>query len=74
MATTVDERGARSAEENRKKAGRSRGASALGLGNEARMNRPGELDGNWAWRLESGQLTEAHARRLRAAAEASGRT
>ena len=46
----------------------------LGLGDEARMNRPGELDGNWAWRLESGQLTEAHARRLRAAAEASGRT
>ncbi len=45
----------------------------LELGNEARMNRPGELEGNWAWRLEPGQLTGAHARRLRAAAEASGR-
>lgn len=46
----------------------------LGLGNEARMNRPGEIGGdNWRWRLEPGQLTAAHARRLRAAAEASGR-
>ena len=45
----------------------------LGLGNEARMNRPGEIGGNWEWRLEPGQLTAAHARRLRAAAEASGR-
>ena len=25
----------------------------LGLGSEARMNRPGE-DGNWSWRLEPG--------------------
>ena len=46
----------------------------LGLGNEARMNRPGELDGNWVWRLEPGQLTARHAARLRAAAAASGRT
>jgi 4-alpha-glucanotransferase len=45
----------------------------LGLGSEGRMNRPGEVGGNWGWRLESGQLTEAHARRLRAAAETSGR-
>jgi 4-alpha-glucanotransferase len=45
----------------------------LGLGSEARMNRPGETGGNWAWRLEPGQLTEGHARRLRKAAEASGR-
>lgn len=45
----------------------------LGLGSEARMNRPGETDGNWSWRLEHGQLGEAHAARLRAAAEASGR-
>jgi 4-alpha-glucanotransferase len=45
----------------------------LGLGSEARMNRPGEVGGNWAWRLEPGQLTEAHARRLREASEASGR-
>jgi 4-alpha-glucanotransferase len=46
----------------------------LGLGSEARMNRPGELVGdNWRWRLEPGQLTSAEAQRLRAAAEASGR-
>jgi 4-alpha-glucanotransferase len=45
----------------------------LGLGDEARMNRPGELEGNWNWRLEPGQLTPAHAATLRAAAEASGR-
>jgi 4-alpha-glucanotransferase len=45
----------------------------LGLGSEARMNRPGEVGGNWAWRLEPGQLTDAHARRLRTAAETSGR-
>jgi 4-alpha-glucanotransferase len=45
----------------------------LGLGSEARMNRPGEIEGNWEWRLEPGQLTDADARRLRAVAEASGR-
>ena len=28
----------------------------LELGSEARMNRPGELGGNWAWRLEPGLL------------------
>ena len=36
----------------------------LGLGSEARMNRPGTRKGNWAWRLKPGQLTAAHARRL----------
>ncbi len=40
----------------------------LGLGSEARMNRPGEVEGNWAWRLKRGQLTDAHAARLRDAA------
>jgi 4-alpha-glucanotransferase len=46
----------------------------LGLGSEARMNRPGEIGAaNWQWRLEPGQLTHGHATRLRAAAEASGR-
>ena len=45
----------------------------LGLGSEARMNRPGELGGNWQWRLEPGQLTSGHAARLRLAAERSGR-
>jgi 4-alpha-glucanotransferase len=37
----------------------------LGLGSEARMNRPGEVEGNWSWRLERGQLTDEHAARLR---------
>jgi 4-alpha-glucanotransferase len=46
----------------------------LGLGNEARMNRPGESDGNWSWRLEAGQLTDAHAARLRELAQKTQRT
>jgi 4-alpha-glucanotransferase len=45
----------------------------LELGNEARMNRPGEAHGNWRWRLEPGQLTDAHADRLRAAVETARR-
>ena len=39
----------------------------LGLGGDARMNRPGERYGNWSWRLEAGQLTDELAQRLRAA-------
>ncbi len=45
----------------------------LGLGSEARMNRPGAVGGNWRWRLEPGELTAAHAERLHAAASGSGR-
>jgi 4-alpha-glucanotransferase len=46
----------------------------LGLGSEARMNMPGQEGGGaWTWRLEPGQLTRAHAQRLRAATEAAGR-
>jgi 4-alpha-glucanotransferase len=45
----------------------------LALGSEARMNRPGNVGGNWAWRLEPGQLSNEHAAWLRAAAEAAGR-
>jgi 4-alpha-glucanotransferase len=45
----------------------------LGLGSEARMNRPGEVGGNWAWRLERGQLTGALAERLRTATRAARR-
>jgi 4-alpha-glucanotransferase len=41
----------------------------LGLGDEARMNRPGFTDGNWTWQLERGALTPALARRLRSLAE-----
>jgi 4-alpha-glucanotransferase len=46
----------------------------LGLGSDARMNMPGQQGGQWEWKLEPGQLTAEHARRLRAAAEAAGRT
>jgi 4-alpha-glucanotransferase len=46
----------------------------LGLGEEARMNRPGDVDArNWHWRLEDGQLTDELAARLRAEVEAAGR-
>jgi 4-alpha-glucanotransferase len=41
----------------------------LGLGGEARMNRPGVPEGNWGWKLERGALTPALARRLRGLAE-----
>ena len=37
----------------------------LGLGSDARMNRPGEVEGNWSWQLQRGQLTDEHAARLR---------
>ncbi len=46
----------------------------LGLGGEARMNRPGHALGNWRWRLEPGRLTRERALRLRAAAERFSRT
>jgi 4-alpha-glucanotransferase len=45
----------------------------LGLGSEARMNRPGVATGNWSWRLERGALTSALARRLRRLADLHGR-
>ncbi|HEX2084506.1 MAG TPA: 4-alpha-glucanotransferase [Solirubrobacteraceae bacterium] len=46
----------------------------LGLGSEGRMNVPGqEGRGAWTWRLEPGQLTSEHARRLRTASEEAGR-
>jgi len=45
----------------------------LGLGSEARMNRPGRTEGNWRWRLERGALTPALARRLHDLAEQHGR-
>jgi 4-alpha-glucanotransferase len=38
----------------------------LGLGSHARMNRPGETEGNWSWRLERDQLDDALAERLAA--------
>jgi 4-alpha-glucanotransferase len=45
----------------------------LGLGSEARMNMPGTTEGNWSWQLQRGQLTRAHAERLREATAAAGR-
>jgi 4-alpha-glucanotransferase len=36
----------------------------LGLGTEARMNRPGTADGNWEWRLSESALTSTLAARL----------
>jgi 4-alpha-glucanotransferase len=46
----------------------------LGLAEEGRMNRPGNIGGeNWTWQLDEGQLTARHAARLRSLAEASGR-
>jgi 4-alpha-glucanotransferase len=45
----------------------------LGLGSEARMNRPGRGQGNWVWRLEHDQLTDELAARLRAETERAGR-
>ena len=38
----------------------------LGLSSSARINRPGTKRNNWAWRLQSGQLTRPLARRLAA--------
>jgi 4-alpha-glucanotransferase len=45
----------------------------LGLGSDARMNRPGRVHGNWSWQLEPGQLDESLAARLRAATVQSAR-
>jgi 4-alpha-glucanotransferase len=45
----------------------------LGLGSEARMNRPGTALGSWRWRLEEGALTAGLARRLRDATAAAAR-
>ena len=41
----------------------------LGLGTEARMNRPGVAEGNWEWRFRERDLTPDHATRLRTLAE-----
>jgi 4-alpha-glucanotransferase len=46
----------------------------LGLGEEARMNRPSTRTGNWQWRLGKGQLTSGVARDLRILASTYGRS
>lgn len=45
----------------------------LALGSEARMNRPGDSEENWAWRLLPGALTPELGARLRRLAEITGR-
>jgi 4-alpha-glucanotransferase len=45
----------------------------LGLGSDARMNRPGVAQGNWDWRMLDGALGPALAQRFRALTEATGR-
>lgn len=45
----------------------------LGLGAEARMNRPAKKDGNWQWRLLPDQLTPSLAKRLLEMTEIYGR-
>lgn len=45
----------------------------LGLESEARMNTPGSVDGNWLWRFRDGDLTPAHAARLRDLTAKTGR-
>ncbi len=45
----------------------------LSLGTEARMNRPGSVEGNWRWRMEPGALTWSVAGRLGAMTGAAGR-
>lgn len=45
----------------------------LGLGSEARFNRPGTVVGNWTWRLSESALGPAIARRLAEFNQAAGR-
>ena len=45
----------------------------LGLGSEARMNKPGNARGSWRWQMRPGALTPALARRLREATAEAGR-
>jgi 4-alpha-glucanotransferase len=45
----------------------------LGLGNEARMNTPATLNGNWAWRLLGDQINPEVTQRLLEATKTSGR-
>jgi len=45
----------------------------LGLGSEARVNTPGQAEGNWAWRCGASQLNESLSGELRSMTEAAGR-
>jgi 4-alpha-glucanotransferase len=45
----------------------------LGLGSEARMNRPARETGNWQWRFRAEAVTPAIEARLRSLTETYGR-
>lgn len=45
----------------------------LGLGSDARMNRPGLSQGNWSWRLKLNQFNEVFAQRLKIITKSSNR-
>lgn len=45
----------------------------LALGDEGKMNTPGEATGNWAWRLAPEQLTATHAVQLKWVTRETGR-
>lgn len=45
----------------------------LGLGTEARMNRPGEPGGHWRWRLDAAALDDRAHEDIRAMIASSGR-
>jgi len=45
----------------------------LGLGEEARMNRPATSEGNWQWQLSPEQLLASIADKLRGMTEIYGR-
>lgn len=45
----------------------------LGLGDESRMNVPGQAEGNWTWKAEAETLTPELAARMRELAAQSGR-
>lgn len=45
----------------------------LGLGSDARMNRPGTDTGNWRWRMVPGQLDGETARKFAVMSETYGR-
>jgi 4-alpha-glucanotransferase len=46
----------------------------LGLGNEARMNRPGSVDGNWRWRCTEDLLSTSAFESLRNLTRLSSRS
>jgi 4-alpha-glucanotransferase len=45
----------------------------LGLGREARMNRPATMKGNWRWRLRPGQITKSVTQKLAKMTQTYGR-